>query len=251
MNRTVRLAVGYGLLLLAVLFGVGVVLAAAGTAPVAASNHTNGTNTSAPTNATDTPNDGGGGTDVNIGIVDGSNDAPDRSENIRVSLGPNSYVSNVEFNKQSETADITIVNQRSSLRLTFTDSNSINPEQTAGTFNQRTENIPRGTYTVRVPATVDEENGENQLVTIVGNVPNNVYVSNGQTGGASPLDEILTVSTALLGMLIFLAVLTARTGYKVWVKSETGSPETLDGTEAGNRAYGMTEQLDEGGDDGD
>jgi hypothetical protein len=187
---------------------------------------------------------------VNIGIVDSSNNAPDRGENIRVSLGPNSYVRDVDFDQQSETAEITIVNQRASLRLTFTDSNSIDPEQTAGTFNQRTENIPRGTYTVRVPATVDESNGDNQLVTITG-APRNVFVSNGQTGGGNPLDEILTVSTALLGMLIFLAVLTARTGYKVWVKSETGSPETLDGTEAGNRAYGMTEQLGDEGENDD
>lgn len=245
MNETARLIVGYGLLIIALMFGVGIAVAAAGTTPAVATNHTNATN------ATDTPSDGGGGTDVNIGIVDSSNNAPDRGESIRVSLGPNSYVRDVDFDQQSETAEITIVNQRSSLRLTFTDSNSINPEQTAGTFNQRTENIPRGTYTVRVPATVDESNGDNQLVTIVGNIERNVYVSNGQTGGGNPFDEILTVSTALLGMLIFLAVLTARTGYKVWVKSETGDPETLDGTTAANRAYGMTEQLDEGGENDD
>jgi len=226
---------------------VGIVMAASTSMPAAASNHTtDGDNT------TDTGNqdsdDGDDGGDVNIGIIDSSNQAPERGENIRVSLGPNSYVRNVDFDAQSETAEITIVNQRASLRLTFTDSNSIDPEQKAGTFNQRTENIPRGTYTVRVPATVDKENGGNQLVTITG-APRNVYVSNGQTGGGDPLDEILTVGNALLGMGIFVAILTARIGYKVWVKSETGPPETLDGTEAGNRAYGMTEQLGDEGDD--
>lgn len=240
MNRKLRLAIGYGLLLVGLLFGAGVVVA---TMPAVADNHTAANNTSTP--------DAADGTDVNIGIVDSSNDAPDAGEDIRVSLGPQSYIRSVDFDQQSETAEITIVNQRASLRLTFTDSNSINPDQEAGTFNQRTENIPRGTYTVRVPATVDEENGGNQLVTVVGNVERNVYVSNGQTGGGNPLDEILTVSTALGGMLIFLGILTARVGYKVWVKSETGDPETLDGTPAADRAYGMTEQLGDGGDSDD
>jgi len=247
MNRKLRLVIGYGLIIVALAASVGMVMAASVSMPVAASNHTTeGDNT------TDTGNQDNGdeGNDVNIGIIDSSDDAPDRADNIRVSLGPQSYIRSIDFNAQTETAEITIVNQRSNLRLTFTDSNSIDPEQTAGTFNQRTENIPRGTYTVRVPATVDQANGNNQLVTIVGNIERNVYVSNGQTS-INPFDEILTVGNALLGMGIFVAILTARIGYKVWVKSETGPPETLDGTEAGNRAYGMTGQLGDESDNDD
>lgn len=201
MRRVVVLAV-IAAVLLSILSTAGIV----GTAVAQTDNNTTDTPTETP--ASDAEDDVRDLWTVYADSREQANQTTADDANIIRSIGPNVWVTGAEFHSDN-TADITITTQRT-ISLTFTDSSAIDPSQESGTFRQETITIPRGTYTVHVAATVDDDG--NQLVTIVGG-QNNIWVSNGDTdsGGILPSGGSRLVAfgggfVAVLGTTVFLGL---------------------------------------------
>ena len=95
---------------------------------------------------------------------------------------PTLWVTGYTFNKQDETVTITF-SSRITNTVTVTDSSGIDPRKATGSTSMRSITIPRGTYKITVPATVNYQG--NQLVTLSGSNGKLYWLSNKVVGSGS------------------------------------------------------------------
>jgi len=222
-------------ILFAVCIVASMVTGAAGVVAGQDGGDNNTTNTTA--TETETPSDDNDGDEENDRNVtsddlwklfknDRSAEKPE-SEKIIANLGPNLYVTNLEFNEDSETAEITVVAQVTT-RVTITDATAFDREREVSVAESRSMTVPRGTYTLVVPATVRDKD-DNQAVTVA---PGNgkIYMLSNQMVNSNFLTGVVSLKVALGAIGAFLLGILLRVGYKVYRKQETGVPESLDGT---------------------
>lgn len=132
------------------------------------------------------------GEDIDIGDIVETNDEADEPEEIERSIDNTAWIKSVEF-RDDGTAEIVVVTERE-LRMTVTDSGSIDPNQPSGTFWQETYNLPAdGEYRLVVSA---EERENTQLITIVGNFNDNIYFSDKGSTFSLPIDGPFSPSEA-------------------------------------------------------
>lgn len=86
-----------------------------------------------------------------------------KTVNIVEQVSPTLWITGYHFNKQDGTVTVTL-SSRVSTTVTVTDASGIDPHQATGKTSMRTITIPRGTYTITVPATVASDG--NQLITL-------------------------------------------------------------------------------------
>lgn len=162
----------------------------------------------------------------------------DAGENeIVATLDSGAWVTNVEMKEDSEQARITIT-QKTTSAYTFSDTNSAERGSEVSYIDHRTETIPRGTYTIVVPATVAPDGNQQVCITGSRDWP---CVSNGIVDQAQYLTQLIEVRLALGGLIAFLIGIVARIGWKVYRKQETGHPESMDGTQIESSRVGVKE----------
>lgn len=178
-------------------------------------------------------------------------DDADRPEeqSLLTDLGPNLYVTDLEFDDRRETATITVV-ARVTTRVTITDATAFDRSSEVSVAESRGMTIPRGTFKLAVPATVRDDG--NQAVTVApGN--NQIYMLSNEMvregthifDGRPVWSWFAWFTAAVIGGVALYLVRRIR-------KLDTGAVETSDGTKlTGDIQLGLVDvpEPDEGGDD--